>query len=66
MLHDNIYHLEIDLNHLNFLSEGNSPIQVIHFQNRDKLMDLVEKFWSQEFTRNQSYHQRCQGRAFKS
>ena len=42
MLHDNIYHFRNGLKSFDFLSEENSPIQVIHFQNRDKLMDLSE------------------------
>lgn len=43
MLHDNIYHFRNGLKSFDFLSEENSPIQVLQFENRDKLMVLVEK-----------------------
>ena len=42
MLHDNIYHFRNGLKSFDFLSEENSPIQIIQFQHRDKLMNLAE------------------------
>ena len=43
MLHDNISFFRKGLEACHFLSEENSPIQVIQFENKEKLMTLVEK-----------------------